>query len=107
MVFQKLATLDQLWDGEKLGTSAAGTAILLVNLGGKIYAYEDRCKHLGSPLSPGKMDGKMVTCNSHHWQYDLETGQGINPANVCLRSFPVKLEDNDILVDIDAPAPSK
>jgi toluene monooxygenase system ferredoxin subunit len=100
MSFGKAATLDDLWIGEKLGVSVGGQAVLLVNVEGAVCAYEDRCRHKGIALSLGKLDGHVLTCSLHGWIYDARTGAGINPASARLPCFPVKIEGNDILVDV-------
>jgi toluene monooxygenase system ferredoxin subunit len=100
MSFGKAATLDDLWIGEKLGVSVGGRAVLLVNVEGAVCAYEDRCRHKGIALSLGKLEGHVLTCSVHGWIYDARTGAGINPASAQLPCFPVKIEGNDILVDV-------
>ena len=45
--------------------------------------------------------GTRLMCRAHYWEYDVVTGQGINPESVCLRRFPVRVEDGRILVDVD------
>jgi toluene monooxygenase system ferredoxin subunit len=101
MAFQKVATLDDLWSGEILGLVVASRYVLLVNLDDTVYAYEDKCAHLGVPLSQGHLQGTTLTCRAHHWEYDLCTGTGCNPATVRLTAFAVKIEHGNILVDVE------
>jgi toluene monooxygenase system protein D len=42
----------------------------------------------------------------HAWEYDVASGRGLNPANVCLRVFPVRIVGDEIEVDVDAAAPA-
>ncbi|HMJ50702.1 MAG TPA: Rieske 2Fe-2S domain-containing protein [Polyangiaceae bacterium] len=100
MTFGKAATLDELWIGEKLGVVVAGRPVLLVNVEGTICAYEDRCRHKGIALSLGKLEGHVLTCSVHGWIYDARTGAGINPASARLPRFPVRVEGDDILVEV-------
>lgn len=100
MAFQKAATLDDLWSGEMRGLVMHGRKVLLVNLDGTIYAYEDKCAHLGVALSNGHLCGAHLTCRAHRWEYDLCTGRGRNPATARLRTFAVKVVHGDILVDV-------
>ncbi len=97
----RVATLDDLWAGESLGLVVMGTKVLLVNVDGQIRAYEDRCTHRGGELSKGKLEGRVLTCWVHEWQYDAATGEGIRPRGVGLRKLSVWVEGNDILVDVD------
>jgi toluene monooxygenase system ferredoxin subunit len=100
MSFIKAATLDDLWIGEKLGVVVGGRPVLLVNIEGVVCAYEDRCRHKGVALSLGRLDGHVLTCSVHGWLYDARTGQGINPESAKLVSFPVRIEGNDVYVDV-------
>ena len=78
-----------------------GRAVLLIRLGADVYAYEDRCAHLGVPLSAGCLADGVLTCSAHHWQYDVRSGAGVNPASARLRPLGVKAENGDILVDVE------
>jgi toluene monooxygenase system ferredoxin subunit len=104
MTFCKAAHRDDVWIGEMLGVVVRDRAVLLVNVEGKLCAYEDRCRHKGVPLSTGRLEGGVLTCSVHGWVYDAHTGSGINPESTKLPSYPVKIEGSDILVDVDEEA---
>jgi toluene monooxygenase system ferredoxin subunit len=101
MTFCRAASLDDLWIGEIMGIKIRGRDVLLVNLDGEVRAYEDRCAHKGLPLHHGRLSDGVITCPAHGWQYDLTTGRGVNPERVLLCSFVVKIEGNDVLVNVD------
>jgi toluene monooxygenase system ferredoxin subunit len=105
MSFQKVANVENVWSGEMIGVEANGECILLVNVDNHIYAYADTCPHQKSRLSEGTLTDKIIRCARHHWEFDVCTGSGVNPQNTCLRAFPIKLDGQDILVDIDAAMP--
>ena len=100
MSFVKATTLDDLWIGEKLGVVVGGRPVLLVNVEGTVCAYEDRCRHKGVALSLGRLEGHVLSCSVHGWLYDARTGIGINPESATLPRFPVRIEGNDVLVDV-------
>jgi toluene monooxygenase system ferredoxin subunit len=75
---------DELWHGELQRREVSGVRLLLVRVGESVLAYEDRCPHLGVALSEGSLCGRTLTCRAHHWQYDVATGQGVNPRRVRL-----------------------
>jgi toluene monooxygenase system ferredoxin subunit len=101
MEFKKVATTEELWDGEMLGLTVNGEHILLVNVDNQVHAYADSCPHQKSRLSEGDLQGKILRCPRHHWEFDVCTGFGVNPQNVCLRTFPIRLDGDDILIDTD------
>lgn len=107
MSFRRAASLGQLWVGELTGVVVDDTKVVLVRLADGVRAFEDRCAHKGVALSEGQLSGTSLTCRAHAWRYDAATGRGIDPPNVCLRAFAVKLEGDDVLVDVHAsPAPA-
>lgn len=92
MAYHLVARLDDLWSGEMVGICAAGRRILLVHVDGEVSAFEDRCAHLGVPMSDGCLAGGVIACKAHAWKYDARTGAGINPKTVSLRRFPVRID---------------
>ena len=101
MSFIKACSLADLWIGEMKSVNVGGRAVLLLNWGGRISAYENRCCHLGVPLSQGSLkDGKLV-CRAHGWEFDPSTGHGINPATVHLKTYLAKADDGAIWVDTE------
>jgi toluene monooxygenase system ferredoxin subunit len=105
MAYHRVTTLAELWSGDLVGTAVGGVRVLVLRIGDGVHAYEDRCAHLGFELSRGTLDGRVLTCSAHHWQYDATTGRGINPAMACLRPFAIKVEDGVVYVDVDRVEP--
>jgi toluene monooxygenase system ferredoxin subunit len=100
MSFQKTVPLDDVWEGEMVGCEVGGRRVLLVRVEGQVHAYEDRCLHVGVRLSEGKLNGTRLLCHAHYWEYDVTTGQGVNPSSVCLVRFPVEIREGGIFVDV-------
>jgi toluene monooxygenase system ferredoxin subunit len=84
-----------------MGLDVSGNNVVLINLDDHIYAYTDACPHQKSRLSEGSLVGKTLRCARHHWEFDVCTGQGINPQNACLRILPVTIVSGEILLDMD------
>lgn len=96
-----VATLDEIWEGEMMGVRVGETDVLLVNVGhGEIHAYDNRCPHAGSRLSEGHLSATKLQCAAHLWEFDVRSGQGINPRNCKLRRYPVKVVDGAVLVQL-------
>ena len=103
MAFVRVMAAQELWQGELLGCVVAGKKVLLVRTADGVHAFEDRCAHLGVALSEGSLDGNVITCSAHHYQYDARTGCGVNPKNLCIVAYPAKVEDGQIFVDVAQP----
>jgi toluene monooxygenase system ferredoxin subunit len=98
---RRVAALSELWKGDMSACVVGRTKVLLVRLDEGVFAYEDECAHLGLPLSEGSLEGCVLTCRAHRWQYDARTGLGLNPKSARLRALPVRVEGDDVLVDVE------
>jgi toluene monooxygenase system ferredoxin subunit len=106
MAFTKVCELDELWEGEMESFEVDGHDVLLVSPeGGGVRAFQGICPHQDIPLVEGKFDGKMVVCRAHQWVFDGRTGQGVNPADCRLAEYPVRIDGDDVLVDVAAASP--
>jgi nitrite reductase (NADH) small subunit len=70
----------------------------------RVFAIDDHCPHKGGPLSQGIVHGAAVTCPLHNWVISLETGKALGVDQGCVRTIPVRLEGDTILIALDAPA---
>ena len=87
--------------GKKLVT-VKGREILLANVKGAIYAMEPECPHQGAPLSGALIkDADHITCQRHGYRFDLKTGACGNFPDYALKVYPVRVEGDDVLVDLD------
>jgi len=68
----------------------------------RVFALEDRCPHKGGPLSQGIVHGASVTCPLHNWTLSLETGEAQAPDEGRTRTFPLRLVEGRILIDLAA-----
>jgi nitrite reductase/ring-hydroxylating ferredoxin subunit len=75
--------------------------ILLANLNGKILATDLICTHAEADLSKGKIIDNGVKCPLHRSVFDLNTGKPREPpADTALRTYNVKIENNEIFVEV-------
>jgi vanillate O-demethylase monooxygenase subunit len=47
-----------------------GTRLAIARLDGQPYVFDDICRHRGSALSLGRIDGSFLRCAYHGWAYD-------------------------------------
>jgi nitrite reductase (NADH) small subunit len=99
MAFLRAARKDEIPAGSIREFQVNGATIALANVDGNFYAIDNTCLHRGGPLGQGELEGKVVTCPWHGWQYDVSSGKVVmNPA-VGVKTFPVELRGDDIFVD--------
>lgn len=87
-------------DEEMLECRAGEHDILLVRTGDRVVACPAMCPHMEEPLAFGFADGNVLTCSKHLWQWDLDTGAPLGPAEKCLPVSPVRFENGKILVNM-------
>jgi nitrite reductase (NADH) small subunit len=79
-----------------------GREIAIFNLHGRFVTIENKCPHKGGPLCDGIVSGTTVVCPLHGWRFDLDTGLAVRASlPACVTTFPTRVEDGVILVDID------
>jgi len=80
---------------------ANGKDIAIANVAGNLYAFDDRCPHMGGHLSRGLLTDNMVRCPLHGSQFDVTTGEKkAGPATKPIKTYPVKVQGNEVIVDI-------
>jgi nitrite reductase/ring-hydroxylating ferredoxin subunit len=95
----KFTTLDRLPPGSALEVDYDGRIYALFHAqDGKISVIDGICAHQGGPLAEGKLDGPVVTCPWHGWQFDMRTGRSLIHKSVCVAIFEVKVEGDDVYV---------
>jgi 3-phenylpropionate/trans-cinnamate dioxygenase ferredoxin component len=78
-----------------------GTHILLSKIGGDVSAVSGVCTHEDTDLGLGFVIEDRIVCPLHLSQFELKTGQAVNPpATVPLRRFNVKIEGDAVLVEV-------
>src|SRR4029077_1120636 len=79
-----------------------GKAVALANVDGQFHAINGVCLHRGGPLGDGPLEGSVVTCPWHGWQYDVRTGKvGQNPP-VGVECYAVEVRGDEVFVNVSA-----
>jgi len=98
--FVKVAQVSDLQPGAGKVVMVKDRAIALFNVDGTFYAIDNICLHRGGPLGEGELEGCVVTCPWHGWQYDVKTGMSeTNPA-IKVKTYEVKTEDSAVMVSV-------
>ena len=99
--WRETISLDDLWEGDMTSVTVEGQEVLLINVDGQVRAYANTCPHQAGPLDEGDFDGETLVCARHLWEFDADTGCGINPDNARLTAFGCQVgEDGTIWVDV-------
>ena len=97
--FSKACAVSDVAPGTGKLVAVDGTEIALFNVDGTFYALDNECPHRGGPLGEGDLEGCIVTCPWHAWQYDVRTGESITD-DLKVARYDVKVEGGDVLVAV-------
>ncbi len=116
MAWTVAARRNEITEGKPKITVVNGKEIGVFHEGGAYYAVLNYCPHFGAPVCLGKVMGRIIAsgpdsldydndhktlrCPWHHWEFDLATGAALAPIRQRLKTYPVAVEGDNILVDI-------
>ncbi len=109
MKYTLAAKVTELLPGDKKKISIEGKEILLTNVQGEYFAIDNTCSHMGGSLYDGDLDNNLIKCPNHGSVFDVRTGKLIKSGKILfinvkaadLRSYPIKIEGEDILLGIE------
>ncbi|MDP2305288.1 MAG: Rieske 2Fe-2S domain-containing protein [Pseudomonadota bacterium] len=96
--FEVVLHKDSLDPGKIIEIIIGGTAIAVANVDGAYYAISNTCAHAAGPLGEGSLEGTIVTCPYHGWQYDVRDGACKTHANTKVSTYPVQVVGNAVCV---------
>ena len=92
-------------EGKCLPLSVKKHPIVLFSYNSKVYALDNRCPHMGFPLSQGTLKDGILTCHWHHARFDLHNGGTFDQWAGDVKSYPLQIRDNsEIWIGI-SPSP--
>ncbi len=99
--YTTVASLKALKTSKLLCVKPHGLRLALAYVDGKVFAVDDMCTHEDASLSKGSLHGECVKCPLHGSRFDLNTGAALDdPAEDPVTTYPVKIEGDDILVQL-------
>jgi 3-phenylpropionate/trans-cinnamate dioxygenase ferredoxin subunit len=100
--FLPIAAVSEVPPGEVRVFETDFERVAVCNVDGAFYAIADVCTHDDGPLGEGTLDGASIMCPRHGALFDVRTGAVLRPpAVVPVRTYPVKVEDGQILVEME------
>ena len=98
--FVKVCKANEVRDGCGKSIEIDGKAVGVFNIDGKYYAINDVCGHRGGALAEGELDGKNGIFPWHGWRYNVTTGENELLPSLPTQKYDVKIEEDDVLVDL-------
>jgi nitrite reductase/ring-hydroxylating ferredoxin subunit len=102
--------------GHRVIRDLDGLSVGVFNVGGRLYALQNRCPHRGGALCRGPVtgttfptddfryeygrDGEILRCAWHGWEFEIATGRSLVDPSIRAKTFPVEVEAGDVYVVI-------
>jgi nitrite reductase/ring-hydroxylating ferredoxin subunit len=71
------------------------------------YATQNECVHRGGELGDGIVSSGRVVCPLHQWRFDVKTGGCELSPGTFIRTYPVRVEGDRVLVDLTGGTPAR
>jgi Fe-S cluster biogenesis protein NfuA/nitrite reductase/ring-hydroxylating ferredoxin subunit len=108
--------IEDLGQGQVVPMLVAGTAAVVCNVAGSLYAYADRCPVCGSGLTGAELEGALLACPGCAQRYNVvRAGRGMGGTNeaapstadrVHLDPLPLLAESGGVRIAVPAQAVS-
>jgi nitrite reductase/ring-hydroxylating ferredoxin subunit len=98
--FVPVARVEDIPPGTVTTVRAGEDEIALAHCDGGFFAVQQHCMHLQGPLGEGRLDGCVLTCPWHGWQYDVRTGQNEFDLAIQLRTYDVQVDNGEVRVRV-------
>jgi len=96
----KVANTVDIEPGSGIVAEVNGKEIAVFNVDGSFFAIDNTCVHRGGPLGEGDLEGEVVTCPWHGWEYNVKTGVCTKNPSANLACFQVTVEGNEVKVQM-------
>jgi nitrite reductase/ring-hydroxylating ferredoxin subunit len=96
-----VGTLEELKQKGYLSVTAQGHDIVVFYHEGEVHALDNRCPHMGFPLSRGSTKDGILTCDWHHARFDIKSGGCFDLWADDVPVFDVNVIDGTIFVYTD------
>ena len=105
MAWQRIASLSEIAVDAVLGVDVEGSPVALYRLANEVFATAGICTHAMALLSDGFVEDGNIECPLHQSQFDIRSGKALcAPATEDLRTYAVKLDGDEILIDMEQQA---
>ena len=94
-------------EGGSVVVEVNGKDVAVFRAGGRFFAIDDLCPHMGASLSGGYVEDGVVTCPWHYWRFRLADGAWADNPRIKIGSYPVHVVGDEVRLELpDPPTPA-
>lgn len=106
MTWYKVTKESSMKDGDLFKAKIEDREVLLIRSKDSYYATSTLCTHEEYDLSEGFLDDGALICPNHFATFNPKDGSVVSPPDgsgdiSALKSYPVKVENGEVLVDVE------
>jgi nitrite reductase/ring-hydroxylating ferredoxin subunit len=101
MAFVRVAAESEIAAGQGALVEVNGIALAVFNTGeGRFCAMSAICPHEDGPLAEGWLEGDVVVCPWHGFDFELATGRCRVDERLTIDVYPARVRDGAVEVDL-------
>lgn len=98
--FQTVCQVTDIQEGEGRTVKVGGKFVAVFKEGGRFFAIDDMCPHMGASLGDGRVENGIVTCPWHAWRFRLQDGAWADSPRIKIGCYPVQVVGDTVQVQI-------
>jgi thiamine pyrophosphate-dependent acetolactate synthase large subunit-like protein/nitrite reductase/ring-hydroxylating ferredoxin subunit len=97
-VWLKVLEPEELAEGRVKAVTCKHRTLCLTHFEGQFGALDNKCPHQGGPLGEGSIEGGLLRCPWHGWDFDPLTGKPPGGFDDGVETFPVEVREDGVYV---------
>ena len=98
--FTTVARVGSIPEGQGETFTLDERTIAVFNDGGKYFAIDDLCPHMGASLGAGDVQDGIVACPWHAWRFKICDGTWCDNPTLSIDCFDVRVKGDEIQVRV-------
>ena len=95
----RVLALSDLKAGKGVLVSVNGQDVAVFRRGEEVLAIGDGCPHQGGSLCEGWVEGEIVICPVHGWEFDMRTGACMTVPGESVPRYTATVEDGAVYLE--------
>jgi nitrite reductase/ring-hydroxylating ferredoxin subunit/alkylhydroperoxidase/carboxymuconolactone decarboxylase family protein YurZ len=91
---------EEVPEGEARVVGAGEKQLAVYNVGGEFLATANACLHQGGYLGEGFLDGEVVICPRHGWQFNVRSGECLTRSGKAVKTYEARVREGQVEVRV-------